>query len=220
MTTTSAAPRPTRRGFVGLVTAAATAAGVARLLTARPASAAPGDPILIDSGGNIGEGVTQVRSTTGSSVLAITNDNKTEGNGIIVFGKGAGWGILGETTGAGRGVYGVCAEGVGVEAYSVTGIALKAISPEGVALRASGPVQFSSAGTGAFKRGQQMVPVAGPATPPGCSILVTLNQNPGPGNALKYVKRTGDAGFTVYLLKPVAGRVSFSYFVIANGADM
>ncbi len=51
-------------------------------------------------------------------------------------------------------------------------------------------------------------------TPAGCKVLVTLMQNPGPDNGLKYVKRTSDTGFTVYLHKPVGGVVAFAYFVI------
>ncbi len=84
-----------------------------------------------------------------------------------------------------------------------------------MALKAEGSVAFSSAGIETFSRGQATRAVSGVVTPPGVKILVTLNQNPGPGNALKYVKRTSDTGFTVYLLKPVSGKVSFSYFVIA-----
>ena len=56
--------------------------------------------------------------------------------------------------------------------------------------------------------------MSGVSTPPGSKILVTLNQNPGRGNALKFVKRTSDTGFTVVLLKAVTGGVSFSYFVL------
>ena len=84
-----------------------------------------------------------------------------------------------------------------------------------MALRAEGPVSFSSAGSGMLSRGQASKVVQGVSTPPGSKVLVTLNQNPGPGNALKYVKRSGDTEFTVYLLKPVDGPVSFSYFVLA-----
>lgn len=86
--------------------------------------------------------------------------------------------------------------------------------PAGVALRVDGPVSFKTSGTARFTKGRATRSVTGVATPPGVRILVTLNQNPGPGNALKYVKRTSDNGFTAYLLKPVTGGVEFSWFVI------
>lgn len=207
-----------RRQLLRLALATSASAGATRLVAGSSAEAKTGDAVIIDSPGNQGEGVTSLRSTTPSSVLAITNDNADQGNGIIAAGKGDGWGVWGNAD-SGPAIVGNAAQGVGVHAASVSGTALEAKSTSGLAIRATGGLAFSSAGTGAFQRGEVSRAVTGPATPPGCSILVTLNQNPGPGNALKYVKRTGPAGFTVYLLKPVAGRVGFSYFVIANAPN-
>ena len=104
-------------------------------------------------------------------------------------------------------MHGETTSGVGVEASVASG-------GNGVALHARGEVRFDTAGSDKFTAGQSMKVVSGVPTAPGAKILVTLNQNPGPGNALKFVKRTSDTGSTVNLLKPVTGTVSFSYFVI------
>jgi hypothetical protein len=106
-------------------------------------------------------------------------------------------------------------DGLAVGAVTKGGIAVSAVADAaGVALRATGAVSFSSAGTAKFRKGQSQVAVEGVRTPPGAKILVTLSQNPGKENALKYVRRTSDTGFTVHLLRPVPGVVAFSYFVI------
>ena len=113
-------------------------------------------------------------------------------------------------------VHGFADTGIGVLATTDTGAALQAEagSPDGLGLAVTGAVKLTAAGLGKFKKGQSNAVVAGPKTPNGVKILVTLMQNPGPGNGLKYVKRTSDTGFTVYLQKPVGGMVSFAYFVI------
>lgn len=137
----------------------------------------------------------------------------TSGNGVSGEAS-TGKGVYG--SGGTGGVYGTSSTGYGVfgSSNTGTGVIAAATAASGLALHAQGAVRFDSAGTDKFVKDEVSKAVTGVATPPGCKILVTLNQNPGPGNALKYVKRTSDTGFTVFLLKPVTGNVSFSYFVI------
>lgn len=147
------------------------------------------------------------KATSGDGVRG---DSST-GRGVLGAGD---IGVLGN--GGTTGVEGSSSSGTGVVASTTTGTGLRATASDasGIALHAEGPVRFQTAGTDKFTANQSSKVISGVPTPPGCKILVTLNQNPGPGNALKYVKRTSDTGFTVFLLKPVTGNVSFSYFVI------
>ncbi len=175
------------------------------------------------SGGSgiVGEAVTAYgvfgRSDSGTGVRGETNSGmgvEGVGNPGVLGTSNVGAGVSGTgqpgvegTSSTGSGVHGETTSGTGVEA-SVAG------GGTGIALHARGQVRFDTAGSDKFTAGQASQVVFGVLPPPGSKILVTLNQNPGPGNALKFVKRTSDTGFTVFLLKPVGGTVSFSYFVI------
>jgi hypothetical protein len=150
--------------------------------------------------GVYGSSVTGV-GVQGSGQTGVEGTSTAAGPGV----SGSGLPGVQGTSNAGSGVLGQTTSGIGVEASVAAG-------GTGIALHAKGHARFDTSGAGKFVAGERLKAVA-TATPPGCKILVTLNNNPGPANALKYVKRTA-TGFTVYLQKKVTGNVRFSWFVI------
>lgn len=198
-------------GQYGLYAIAEKTGGAAVYGVSGAGNALHGKTTASGGSGVVGEATTGYgaygKATSGDGVRG----DSTSGRGVVGAGD---TGV--EGSGGSVGVKGTTSSGTGViaETASGTGMRASASAANGIALYAQGPVRFDTAGTGKFAKGQSSKVISGVPTPPGCKILVTLNQNPGPNNALKYVKRTSDTGFTVYLLKAVTGVVSFSYFVI------
>jgi hypothetical protein len=156
------------------------------------------DPALVASGESVGL-VAYDRYTT-SAQPSLT------GRKAGLLAQGEDFGAWSSST-AGAGLHGESETGVGVWA--------EATKPAGFALRAVGKVSFNSAGVGRFKRGESAKVVTGVTVPATAKILVTLNQDPGPGNTLKLARRVSATSFEVQLLVAASKATRFSYFVIA-----
>jgi hypothetical protein len=114
-----------------------------------------------------------------------------------------------------KAVVAVSAAGTSVHAQTATGTALLSESTGGgLAVQAKGRVKFSSSGAAAIAKGARSRTLTNVDAPANCKILVTLNQDPGPGNAVLMARRLSATSIRVKLLKPAVRKTRFSWFVL------
>jgi hypothetical protein len=226
----------TRRNLLKAGAAGVLGTAAATALTATPASADDGDPIILGRD-NFAFSPTQIQladtqermevfPTRGEEILYV--ETAYIGTGIRVFshgtameGSASGHGVKGSGY-HGDGVIGRSNEAVGVRGWSELGTGIKAEAKEifsegAIAFEAAGPVKFSTSGLAAVPSSTNRANVD-PGVPitSQSKVLATLQGNSGNGSLVEHVEISATThSFTIVLTKPPARTVQIAWFLIS-----
>jgi hypothetical protein len=232
-------PEVTRRnlmkqGAVGVLGATA-AATAATLLTAGPASAADGDPIILGQE-NVASSPTQITVQDSGDfvevfpsfggVLRVDTSFQTRPAVVVTALSGTGISASGQANGItagsdrGLGVLGISSLGIAVKGTTDVGTAMKAEVNElreGTAFEAVGPVKFSTSGVASIGASTDRVSVdPGVPVTSASKVLALLQGNPGNKAAVDWVEVDPVSNtFEIVLTKSPSHSVDVAWFLIS-----
>ena len=215
----------------GLLAGAAGALGVLAaesVVTAQPAAATQGNPVVLGQDNTGATARTEVATTTGESAILADPSNgngvtgTATGNGVGVFatgGAGNGPGLWGSGNGSGAGVrgFGGSGGGHGVEGQAGSAAAAGVLAFNGfggTALQVNGIAAFRRSGLLTIPAGASSGTVFGVPQSSASLILATLQQDRAGVWVRSAVPNIAGQNFTVHLSKAVTASITVAWFVV------